>query len=172
MLNRDRKKKRVKEGKKGGEEAGWTSDRLTADSRIIDINRDCIVTSNGGGGGETIRRFNYPRSFAGGRERRARTISPRPELLGISEFFRRLGINQDTFLNGARTSALIKSPLTKLISEIRSGEWVTTTTLVATPRVVSLLEKLARLCGRACCFCFSQSRRMAKNESPVRSARA
>lgn len=25
-------------------------DRLTADSRIIDINRDCIVTSNAGGG--------------------------------------------------------------------------------------------------------------------------
>ena len=37
-------------------------DRLTADSRIIDINRDCIVTSNAEGWG--IRRFNYPRSLA------------------------------------------------------------------------------------------------------------
>lgn len=71
-------------------------DRLTADSRIIDINRDCIVTSNAEGGvGRRFAALIIPGRSArgegrGGEEARPRTISPRPELLGISEFFRRL----------------------------------------------------------------------------------
>lgn len=82
--------------REGDEEPGWMLDRLTADSRIIDINRDCIVTSNAGGGvGRRFAALIIPGRSArgegrGGEEARPRTISPRPELLGISEFFRRL----------------------------------------------------------------------------------
>lgn len=63
-------------------------DRLTADSRIIDINRDCIVTSNAEGWG--IRRFNYPRSLAlvrGGGEGQGRGQSRRGRnYLGLANF--------------------------------------------------------------------------------------
>lgn len=142
-------------------------DRLAADSRTIGINRDCIVRSNAEGRAEPVRRFNYPRSFARAlvREPREqqppRTISPSLELLGISEFFRRL-VNQDTFLSSARTSVLIKSPLTKLISEnsLQGMGYDNDARRSTAPR--KFVRKARQVIYA--CFCFS-NRRMAKNDS-------
>lgn len=135
-------------------------DRLAAGPRRIGINRDCVVRSNTLDRAESFAVLIIPGSS---RPCNRRGQSHRGQkLLGISEFFRRLA-NQDTFLSAARMSGLIKSPLTKLISEIRLGEWVTTT---SQRRIVSLFGKLARFYAR---FCFSICRRWQKTtRRPIR----